>query len=171
MRHFVPFTKTDDWLPERIAEQLRILGTREDSFQPNSVLRANAYTLIAIVLGTAYRIVSKSCRDGYGHYGRYFLDSEIAFNPNVIYGDRLKVWATRVCLPLMTQISYKEWNIIVLELILGHRPVSNNEWAINDGSTTSQNEQPTTMSSDLLSIGMVLGAQANGLAAVLDLLV
>ena len=80
-----------DWLPEKMEEQIRILRTREDAFEPDANLRDNCYILIAIVLGAMYGTVSRCCRE---NNKEFCLDSKIAFQPDIVYQSRFKTWAT-----------------------------------------------------------------------------
>lgn len=169
MSLFVPSrSEGTDWIPERLEDQLRILRRGEDAFQSDADLRDNCYILIAIVLGSLYGIASIFCRDDNTEFSLY---SEVAFHPDLIYQSRFKTWATFVSLPLSTPPSYKDWNIILLEVILGHK-ASDLSGTFPDGSSAAaQDGQSGVASSTQLPIGMVLGAQANGIAAVLDLIV
>ena len=169
MSAFVPIRcEGTDWLPETIEEHIRILRTSEDAFQPDPNVRDNCYVLIAIVLGTIYGIVSKFCRE---NDKEICLDSEIAFQPDIVYKSRFKTWATFISIPLVSPPSYKDWNLMLLEVVLGKRSSELNGF-FSDGDTgVSHNGKNGTASAHQLPIGIVLGAQANGMAAVLDVLV
>lgn len=169
MRNFVPSRPMGpDWSPDQIAEQLRILRTAEDAFQANSNLRDNCYILLAIVLGSLYGVISNTCRD---RNQTYSLDSEVAFQPDIIYRKRFKTWTTIICLPLASPPSYRDWNLMVLEMVLGRKATDLNRWYADGDSVASQTGEDGIASSTQLPIGTVLGAQANGMAAVVDLLV
>jgi hypothetical protein len=169
MKNFVPDrVEGDSWSPDRIEEQFRILRTQEDDFQPDPVLRDNCYILIAIVLGTIYGIVSKFCVDNNREFN---LDAEVAFTPDIVYRKRLKDWATFISLPLTAPPSYKDWNLCVLELVLGHRATDLNGWYAAGTSEPSLSGANGIGSGHRLPIGTILGAQANGMAAVLDIVV
>lgn len=169
MKNFVPDrVEGDSWSPDRIEEQLRILRTQEDDFQPDPTLRDNCYILIAIVLGAIYGMVSKFCRENAREFD---LDAEVAFTPDIVYQRRLKDWATLISLPLNAPPSYKDWNLGVIELILGHKALELNGWFAMGTSEPSLSGAKGVGSSHQLPIGTVLGAQANGIAAVLDIVV
>ena len=169
MSAYVPYrSEGADWLPERLEEQLRILRRGEDAFQSDASLRDNCYILIAIVLGSLYGIASIFCRDGNEVFS---LDSEVAFHPEFIYQSRFKTWATLLSLPLCAPPSYKDWNNILLEVILGHKASDLNGRFPDGDSAVAQDGQNGVASSTQLPIGIVLGAQANGIAAVLELLI
>ncbi|KAL2046165.1 hypothetical protein N7G274_001612 [Stereocaulon virgatum] len=169
MSAFVPLRcEGTDWLPETIEERIRILRTSEDAFQPDPNVRDNCYVLIAIVLGTIYGIISKFCRE---NDKEICLDSEIAFQPDIVYTSRFKTWATSISRPLVSPPSYKDWNLMLLEVVLGKRSSELNGFSSDGDTGVSHNGENGTASAHQLPIGTVLGAQANGMAAVLDLLV
>jgi hypothetical protein len=169
MKNFVPDrVEGDSWSPDRIEEQLRILRTQEDDLQPDPMLRDNCYILIAIILGAIYGIASKFCRENDREFD---LDAEVAFTPDIVYRKRLKDWATLISLPLNAPPSYKDWNLCVLEVILGHRATDLNGWYSAGTSEPSLSGANGIGSNHQLPIGTILGAQANGMAAVLEIVV
>ncbi|MCJ1238797.1 hypothetical protein MMC14_006788 [Varicellaria rhodocarpa] len=160
MSQYVPIrSNSADWKPELIDEQFRILRTEEDKFQLQPALRENCYILISIILGTIYGVVSRACRDDNNDLN---LDSEVAFLPNIIYGSKLKKWASFIGLALSGSIYFKDWNSAVLEIVLGIKATSQGS-QVGLGNARLTEKQARS--------GMSLGAQGNGMAAVLDLAV
>ena len=169
MRSFVPGrSEGEEWLPHRLERQMQILRTGEDAFQHSQNLRDNCYILIAIVLGTLYGIVSKFCRENGQELG---LDSEIVFAPEMLYKHRIKTWASFLSLPLNSPPSFKDWNLMLLEVVLGHRAKDLNGYFSDGDHAAAQSGENGTTSSTQLPIGLVLGAQASGMTAVLDFIV
>ena len=166
LRHFVPMSfHSPGWGLAEIKEQLRIIRTPEELADPKSPCRANCYTLLAIICGAIYGLCSKACFDN----GKVLSeDSEVAFIPGVLYDGgcrRLKEWARIVGTSLMLghQASLTQWNDLLFEMFLGKDTQS--------GSllTTARNNyinQQNPYRNRLL-----LGAQANGLAMLSDILV
>ena len=75
-----------------------------------------------------------------------------------------------ISMPLVSPPSYKDWNLL-LEVILGKRSSELNSFFSNGDTGVSHNGKNGIASAHQLPIGIVLGAQANGMAAILDLLV
>ena len=98
--------------------------------------------------------------------------SGVAFIPDIIYGSRLKAWATLISSPLNAPISYKDWNLVVVELVLGAKATVDNPWSTTGNSRMAASQGVKGAATQhQLPHGTVLGAQANGVAAVLDIVV
>jgi hypothetical protein len=117
----------------------------------------NFYTTIAIVLGSLYGICSQVCLDG----GKTLEDdSEIAFNPDLLYKDDCKLirnWAKTVGRALQGKVSFSEWESVIFEMFVGAVGT-----AFGDRAATSIGETER---------GLILGVQSHGFAAVSDVLV
>ena len=163
LRHFVPMDpKSPGWRLAELKEQMRILRTREELENPKSPCRNNCYILYAIVCGAFYGLCSNACYDNGSVLGD---DSEVAFIPDLLYehGDkRLKHWAQIVGSSLMTghHTSLNQWNDLLFQMFLGKDTQS------GSSRITTGNRYISRQSQQLL-----LGAQANGLAAVSEMLV
>ena len=144
---------------------MRILKTREEYENPKSPCRNNCYILYAIICGALYGLCSKAFYDN----GRVLGDdSEVAFIPDVLYEgscNRLKHWARIVGRSLMMghHTSLNQWNDLLFEMFLGKDTQSSSV------ITTAGNKHINRL--DSYREQLRLGAQANGLAAVSEILV
>ena len=76
-----------------------------------------------------------------------------------------------ISMPLVSPPPYKDWNLMLSEVNLGKRSSELNGFFPNGDTGVSHNGKNGIASAHQLSMGIVLGAQANGMAAILDLLV
>lgn len=127
------------------------------------------HIVVAIVLGTLYGITSHFCIDD----GKPMdLDTEIAFAPDMLYSDRLQTLATIISFSFNGPQSYKDWNLAVLELLLGHKATDLASYAsLGDSAPAHSGSGAGIATSYQLPIENVVGAQANGIAVALDLVV
>jgi hypothetical protein len=158
MRQFVPISsRSPGWDPGELMERLRVLQSEDMAFAANDIVTDNCHVLIAIILGTIYGFCSKVCLED----GRTVdEDSEIAFSPNAIYdGERIKRWASYVGYTLTAQgFACDLWTEFLFELFLAHPKLAEQR----TNYANKQNPNPRHF---------LLGAQANGMTAVSDLLV
>jgi hypothetical protein len=160
MRHFVPLSsRTPGWDPKELMERLRNLRTQDELFEANDSTRDNCYVLVAILLGTIYGFCSKVCFED----GRTFDEnSEIAFRPDIIYSggaERLKRWALYIGHTLDPLGFFSDtWTELILELFLAHPKVGHRP----SNYVNRQNPYPQRL---------LLGAQANGMTAVSEMVV
>lgn len=166
LRHFVPMSsRSPGWGLAELKEQMRILRTPSELTNPATPCRANCYVLYAIVCGAIYGLCSNACYDN----GKVLSeDSEIAFIPNALYdgaGVRLKRWANIVGISLMMhhQTALSDWNDLLFEMFLGKDTQSG---SLKSPSSVKHINQQNPWRERLL-----LGAQANGLAAISEILV
>ena len=161
LKHFVPMdSKSPGWSLAELTEQMRILRTPEELENPKSPCRNNCYILYAIICGALYGLCSNVCYDSGSLLGD---DSEVAFMPDILYergGKRLKDWAQTVGCSLMTgyHTSLNQWNTLLFEMFLGK------DTQTNAGNKYINRQNPYREQ-------LLLGAQANGLAAVSEMLV
>ncbi|CAF9909591.1 MAG: hypothetical protein HETSPECPRED_009469 [Heterodermia speciosa] len=166
LRHFVPMdSKSPGWSLAELNEQMRILKTSEELENPRSPSRNNCYILLSIICGALYGFCSNACYDNGDVLGD---DSEVAFLPEILYergGKRLKRWAHVVGSSLM--IGYhtplNEWNDLLFEMFLGKDTQTDS--LISTAGNKYVNRQYSSRDQ------LLLGAQANGIAAVSEMLV
>ena len=166
LRHFVPMdSKSPGWSLAELKEQMRILKKPEELENPKSPCRNNCYILYAIICGALYGLCSNACYDN----GRVLGDdSEVAFIPDVLYEGsctRLKHWAHIVGCSLMIgyHTSLNQWNDLLFEMFLG-KDTQTGSLVTTAGNKYINRQNPYREQ-------LLLGAQANGLAAVSEILV
>jgi len=166
LRHFVPMSShSPGWGLVELKEQMRIIRTPNELANPASPCRANCYVLYAIVCGAIYGLCSNACYDNGDVLSE---DSEVAFIPDILYdgaGVRFKKWAEIVGMSLMIghHTSLSQWNDLLFEMFLGKDTQS--------GSLLSTARNNYINQQNPYRDRLLLGAQANGLAAVSDILV
>ena len=141
-----------------------------DETSDKSYPRDNAYILYTIVCGAIYGLCSNMCFDR----GAILNEgSEIAFLPDLIYrssGRKVKMWARTLGSAIQrghhARIPLSAWNDLIFELFLGKDTETFMLMAMNAPSnTTYMNSQNPDRQR------LYLGAQANGMIAVADILV
>ncbi|OCK74092.1 hypothetical protein K432DRAFT_410152 [Lepidopterella palustris CBS 459.81] len=162
MQHFVPISPRNiSWDPTNIMERMCILRSEDELFEKDDEVGANCYVLIAILLGTIYGLCSRAIIDDGVLMSE---DSELLFLPDAIYSggvQRLKNWSRAVGTSL-TSLGCDKWTDLMFELFLA---------AVNTRTN------PTTTSTNHgdpqgpVAKRLLLGAQANGMTAISDLIV
>ena len=166
LRHFVPMDpKSPGWSLAELKEQMRILKTPEELENPKSPCRNNCYILYSIICGALYGLCSNACYDNGSVLGD---DSEVAFIPDILYergGKRLKHWAQIVGCSLMIghHTSLNQWNDLLFEMFLG-KDTQTGSLITTGGNNYISRQNPYREQ-------LLLGAQANGFAAVSEMLV
>ena len=171
MRHFLPMSASSaGWCLSDIREQMKVLGHEDDLSDTSSFCRDNCYILYAIVCATIYGLCSKICFDKGAALSE---DSEVAFSPEIMYrsaGRKVKEWAKTVGHAIhgsqRSSVPLSAWSDLIFELFLG----KDTETGMLASMTTPSNT--TYMNSQNPNRQrLYLGAQANGLSAVADVLV
>lgn len=168
MRHYIPMSpSTPGWKVSEIRDQMRTLGSEEDSARKRSPCRDSCYILYAIVCGAIYGLCSNVCLDNGDILGE---DSEVAFAPNLLFqngGRKVKEWATVVGHAMKrNQVPLASWSDLVFELFLSKDTESSMLKSMNAPSSTEYSNMQNPHRQRLF-----LGAQSNGLTAVADILV
>jgi len=165
MYQFIPdVPQNPGWNPREIMDRIRILRSANELFERHelekqALIKDNCYVLLAIILGTIYGLCSQACIDD----GKALSeDSEIAFVPDAVFqgGSNLKRWARAIGLALAGNLGCDQWAALLFELFLAVPiPV--------DGRQTSKNRYSQARENGR----HILGAQANGITIVSDLVV
>ena len=158
-------SKSPGWSLAELKEQMRILKKPGELENLKSPCRKNCYILYAIICGALYGLCSNACYDDGSVLGD---DSEVAFIPDVLYeggGRRLKHWAQIVGCSLMPgyNTSRNQWNDLLFEMFLG-KDTQTGSLITTAGNKYIDRQTPYREQ-------LLLGAQANGLAAVSEMLV
>jgi hypothetical protein len=165
MYRFTPdSSQNSGWNPREIMDRIRILRSGSELFkrhelEKQAMIRDNCYVLLAIVLGTIYGLCSQACMDD----GKALSeDSEIAFDPDAVFqgGSNLRRWARAIGLALAGNLGYDQWAALLFELFLVVSPPT-------DGRETLKHRSLQARENGR----QILGAQANGITAVSDLVV
>ena len=167
MRQFVPMsTRAPDWSPSELREQMRTLRVEDDLHRISviSPSRGNCYVLYAIVCGAIYGLCSNACYDGGNVLNE---DSEVAFTPNILYedgGEKLRGWAHTVGYSLRGHHTpLDRWSDLLFEMFLGMDTESS--------CLTSSLKKTYVNQQNPYRQRLLLGAQANGLTAISEMLV
>jgi hypothetical protein len=165
MHQFIPNSPLNPgWNQRKIMDRIRILRSGEELFEKHeleeqAVIRDNCYILLAIILGAIYGLCSQACIDD----GKALSeDSEMAFIPDLVFqgGSNLKRWAKSIGLALTGALGYDQWAYLLFELFLAvSKPVDGRQPLNSNSSKAHDNGR------------RILGAQANGITAVSDLVV
>lgn len=165
MRLYIPMSShSPGWNPSELKEQMRTLRAEDELLSTTSPCRGNCYVLYAIVCGAIYGLCSNTCYDS----GEILdEDSELAFIPDVLYeggGERLRSWARTVGYSLRGyNVALEQWSDLLFEMFLGKDTES--------GSLTVASKKNYINQQNPYRQRLLLGAQANGLTAVSDMLV
>lgn len=163
MRQFVPMSShSPGWNLSELREQMRVLRTEQELYLPRSPCRGNCYVLYAIVCGALYGLCSNACYDNGNVLSE---DSEVAFIPDILYesgGKRLREWARIVGHSLRSHQAFSQWRDLLFEMFLGKDTESGTSKSSQSKYTNQQNPYKDRL---------LLGAQANGLVAVSEMLV
>ncbi len=165
MRQFIPMSPhSPGWNLSELREQMRTLRAEKELLDTRSPCKDNCYVLYAIVCGAIYGLCSKTCVDSGDALNE---DSEIAFIPDVLYeggGERLRSWARTVGHSLSGHnAALEQWNDLLFEMFLGKDTES--------GSLTASSKKSYIGQQNPYRQRLLLGAQANGVTAVSEILV
>ena len=165
IRHFIPMLPhSPGWNISEIKEHMRVLRTEEERFLPRPPCRGNCYVLYAIVAGAIYGLCSNAYFDNGDSLSE---DSEVAFIPDIIYenaGQRLGRWARTLGHSLRGHhVALQQWSELLFEIFLGKDTES--------GSLVASSRNIYINQQNPYRERLFLGAQANGLTAVSDMLV
>lgn len=168
LRQFVPMIPdSPGWDLTELQEQRRILKTQDELHNPQAPCRRNCYVLHAIVCGALYGLCSNAC---YSDGTPLTEDSEIAFMPDLLYkggGAKMIEWARTVGHALLGHhIALGQWNDLLFEMFLGKETQSG---SLANLMSSSRSNFMNQLNPNLDQLR--LGAQANGLAAVVEMLV
>ncbi|KAL8755967.1 MAG: hypothetical protein Q9199_003249 [Rusavskia elegans] len=168
MRHYIPMSpSTPGWNVSEIRDQMRTLGSEEESARTRSPCRDSCYILYAIVCGAIYGLCSNACFDN----GDILCeDSEVAFAPNILFqngGRKVKERARIVghCIK-RNQVPLQSWSDLLFELFLSKDAESSMLNSTNAPTSTDYSNMQNPH-----RLRLFLGAQSNGLTAVSDILV
>ncbi|KAL9622772.1 MAG: hypothetical protein Q9160_002891 [Pyrenula sp. 1 TL-2023] len=160
MQQFVPVDpRNPEWDPGRLMERLQLPKSSDKLQKANDAVTNNCYVLVSILLGMVYGLCSKVCLENDATLDE---SSEIVFSPDIIFegGTRIKRWAKDIGLAMLSNggFTWDHWSFLIFELFLG------SPW---------QKDNPNKYTTGQMPLGetYVLGAQANGMTAVADILV
>ena len=166
MRHFLPMSPhSPGWNLPELREQMHTLRAEEELLGSRSPCRDNCYVLYAIICGAIYGLCSNTCFDN----GNVLTeDSEIAFIPDILYedgGEILMRWARTVGHSLRGRsVGLAQWNDLLFEMFLG-KDTESGSLVMGSSKKSYINQQNPYRQRHLL------GAQANGITAVSEMLV
>lgn len=165
MHQFVPESpQHPGWNSREILDRIGILRTNKELFEKHelerqALVRDNCFVLLAIILGTIYGLCSQVCIDN----GQVLnQDSEISFMPDAVFdgGFKLKRWARAIGFALNGELRQDQWADLLFELFLAMpQPVTKQHTTTPRAPQAADNRR------------LLLGAQANGMVAVSDLVV
>ncbi|KAF4625431.1 hypothetical protein G7Y89_g12734 [Cudoniella acicularis] len=158
MKEWIQPCPSAEWNEDVMSEELKTLELNERLSEAPKDQRISDPTLmvVSIVLGTTYGIISTSCKDDGNNMT---LASDVVFRPDIFYEQRrLRGWASGVGIAISGNMPYRHWNDLILEVVLGLG--SENAYL----SSTLQNRNRN------LDMIMNLGAQANGMVAILGMI-
>jgi hypothetical protein len=167
MKDYIPPFRVTDWDENIMANELSVLEANESLSKKPTKVSISDHTLemVAVVLGTLYGFISSSCKD---NGARMNLASDVVFRPDLFFEQRrLRGWASGVGIAIAGNMPYRSWNNLVLEVVLGLS-------LLPGASALPENVyMATTMSNrkQNVDLTMNLGAQANGMVAVLQMIV
>jgi hypothetical protein len=126
------------------------------------------YVMTTIILATIYAICCKSLRQDGKPAGAH---TQVAFQPNIVYGPKVYEWANVIGMALHAGASSAEWIGLLLEVVAGvEHPKPLTDMSANVLSRSWQMVPAGNTSLEMTTVTDVFGAQANGVAVVSEFL-
>ena len=126
------------------------------------------YVMTAIILATIYAISCKSLRQDGKQAGAH---TQVAFQPNIIYGPKVYEWANVIGMSLHGGASSAEWIGLLLEVVAGvEHPKPLTDMSSNVLSRSWQIIPAGNTSLETTTVTDVFGGQANGVSAISEFL-
>lgn len=174
MEMYIPGSPdAEDWSPEKIRGFFDRRANGEDMLFESDEIIGNCYQLIAIMLGAIYGVCEKTLIPMKTESGELRASEflEVAFEPHLIYGQKLFGWVDVLGKALLGIVDLSRWIGLILELVTGVEHKLPLDRQPSEKMAVRLKTIDNIFDHDHVRISGIFGAQANGMCVVSDFIV